>query len=237
MVIKVAPEVLKGENDLIGYKSDIWSLGIIIYYMLFKEYPYNGKMEIQIIQEINKKNKLKSSGNKELDDLINKMLIINVDERISWENYFKHPFFNEDKMNQSKLPVFNLQCKEHLNELIGYCPDCKCNLCLKCYNQHLSEYHRVLFFSQIGFTKEEIKEINDVCKNIENKITQLTKMKEEILNFINDIKLIKENSSVYKNDNENNYKYYPIECLKMINEQFNLTGEITVPKLHKWVTR
>ena len=90
--LTMAPEVLKGENDLIGYKSDIWSLGIIIYYMLFKEYPYNGKMEIQIIQEINKKNKLKSSGNKELDDLINKMLIINVDERISWENYFKHPF-------------------------------------------------------------------------------------------------------------------------------------------------
>ena len=40
--LTMAPEVLKGENDLIGYKSDIWSLGIIIYYMLFKEYPYNG---------------------------------------------------------------------------------------------------------------------------------------------------------------------------------------------------
>ncbi len=53
--------------------------------MLFKEYPYNSKMEKQIIQEINKKNKLKSSGNKELDDLINKMLIIHVDERISWK--------------------------------------------------------------------------------------------------------------------------------------------------------
>ena len=231
--LTMAPEVLKGENDLIGYKSDIWSLGIIIYYMLFKEYPYNGNTEIQINQEINKKNKLKPSGNKELDDLINKMLIINVDERISWENYFKHPFFNED----TKLPVFNLECKEHLQEIIGYCPVCKCNLCLKCYNQHLSEHHRVLFFSQIGFSEEEIKEINDVNKDIENKITKLTKMKENILNFINDIKVIKENSSVYKNDNENNYKHYPIECLKMINEQFNLTGEITVPKLHKWVTR
>ena len=69
------------------------------------------------------------------------MLIINVNERISWENYFKHPFFNsnEDKIihinqiNQSKLPLFNLQCKEHLKELIGYCPVCKCNLCLICY--------------------------------------------------------------------------------------------------------
>ena len=201
--------------------------------MLFKEYPYNGKTEIQINQEIHKKNKLKPSGNKELDDLINKMLIINVDERISWENYFKHPFFNKD----TKLPVFNLQCKEHLQEIIGYCPVCKCNLCLKCYNQHFSEYHRVLFFSQIGFSEEEIKEINDVSQDIENKITKLTKMKEKILNFINDIKVIKENSSVYKNDNKNNYKYYPIECLKMINELFTLKGEITVPKLHKWVTR
>ena len=51
--------------------------------MLSKEYPYNGQTEIQIIQEINKKNKLKSSDNKVLDNLINKMLIINVDERIS----------------------------------------------------------------------------------------------------------------------------------------------------------
>ena len=195
-LLTMAPEVLKEENDLIGYKSDIWSLGIIIYYMLFKEYPYNGNTEIQINQEINKKNKLKPSGNKELDDLINKMLIINVNERISWENYFKHPFFNinEDKinhLNQLKLPVFNLQCKEHLNELIGYCPVCKCNLCLKCYNQHFSKAHRVLFFSQIGFSEEEIKEINDFNKDIENKITKLTKMKEDIFNFINAIKLIK----------------------------------------------
>ena len=219
--LTMAPEVLKGENDLIGYKSDIWSLGIIIYYMLFKEYPYNGQTEIQIIQEINKK-KLKSSDNQELDDLINKMLIIDVNERISWENYFKHPFFNsnEDKIihinqiNQSKLPLFNLQCKEHSQELIGCCPVCKCNLCLICYNQHFSEFHHAIFFAQIGFSEEEIKEINDVSKDIENKITKLTKMKDNILNFINDIKVIKENSSVYKNDNENNINIIQLNLLK-----------------------
>ena len=37
----MAPEILKGENY--NFKSDIWSLGIIIYFMLNKEYPYNGK--------------------------------------------------------------------------------------------------------------------------------------------------------------------------------------------------
>ena len=42
--LTISPEILKGEN--INNKCDIWSLGIIIYFMLFKEYPYNGKNEI-----------------------------------------------------------------------------------------------------------------------------------------------------------------------------------------------
>ena len=62
-------------------------------------------------------------------------------------------------------------------------------------------------------------------------------MKEDIFNFINAIKLIKENNSVNKNDNENNYKYYPIESLKKINEQFDLKREIIVPKLDKYEAR
>ena len=47
-----APEVLKDQKELINSKSDIWSLGILIYYMLFKEYPYNGRGEYQILKEI-----------------------------------------------------------------------------------------------------------------------------------------------------------------------------------------
>ena len=57
--ITMAPEVLKGENNLICSKSDIWSLGIIIYYMLFKEYPYNGKEKNQILKEIESNKELK----------------------------------------------------------------------------------------------------------------------------------------------------------------------------------
>ena len=51
--------------------------------MLFKEYPYNGRGEYQILKEINSNKKLKSSDNEELNDLLNKMLKINVNERIS----------------------------------------------------------------------------------------------------------------------------------------------------------
>ena len=45
----MSPECLKGE--LISSKSDIWSLGILIYYMLYKKYPYNGT-EVQILNQI-----------------------------------------------------------------------------------------------------------------------------------------------------------------------------------------
>ena len=41
--VTMSPEVLKGQTNLISSKSDIWSLGIIIYYLYFKEYPYNGR--------------------------------------------------------------------------------------------------------------------------------------------------------------------------------------------------
>ena len=42
-------EVLKGER--MG-KSDVYSLFIIIYYMLFKEYPYKRNTECLIIKRI-----------------------------------------------------------------------------------------------------------------------------------------------------------------------------------------
>ena len=54
--LTLSPEELeKGKNSI---KSDIWSLGIIIYYMLFNEYPYDGHTEFQLNNDIhsNKKN-------------------------------------------------------------------------------------------------------------------------------------------------------------------------------------
>jgi serine/threonine protein kinase len=81
-------EVIKDEKDLISIKSEIRSLGVIIYYLLFKEYPYQGKDEYQLIKDINSNKKLKSTDNKELNDLLNKMLEKNSNNRISWQSLF-----------------------------------------------------------------------------------------------------------------------------------------------------
>ena len=37
----MAPEVLNEEDY--NYKCDLWSLGVIIYQLFFKEYPYKGE--------------------------------------------------------------------------------------------------------------------------------------------------------------------------------------------------
>ena len=65
----ISPECLKGQKK--SNKSDIWSLGILIYYLLFKEYPYNGK-ENEIINQIESNKELKIINDKLLDDLLKK---------------------------------------------------------------------------------------------------------------------------------------------------------------------
>ena len=234
--ITMAPEILKGEENLISYKSDIWSLGIIIYYMLFKEYPYNGN-EYQIIQQIESKKQLKTINNKDLDDLIKQMLIQNINERITWEKYFQHPFFQIDNSNQFKFPIFNLKCNIHSENLIGYCSDCKYNICLKCYKEHTLKNHQVVLFFEIGFSEDEIKQIDNLTNQIENNIKKFKKVKEEIDKFINDIKSIKKNRLIYNNDNKNNFKNYSIEYLKMMNDKLQLKEKINFPIFPKWEYR
>jgi serine/threonine protein kinase len=80
-LLTMAPEILNDEKDL--SKSDLWSLGIIIYYIYFKEYPYYSKNDHLLFNDIHSGKKIKSIDNKELNDLMNRLLKINVKERLS----------------------------------------------------------------------------------------------------------------------------------------------------------
>ena len=194
--LTISPEILKGEN-INNNKCDIWSLGIIIYFMLFKEYPYNGKNEILLMKDIMSKKELKLSEDNNLNDLMNKMLKIDINERISWEDYFNHPFFKED--------LINLKCNKHNNNTINYyCKSCKNNICDNCIKEH--PFHEIIPFNKIGLNKNEMNTIEDLLKDINDKLNNLNKIKENIENYINKIKLIKENTLIYENDNNNNYK-------------------------------
>ena len=92
------PEILK-ENDkntfALDQKSDLWSLGIIIYYLYFKEFPYKGDTCKSILDQINNNNKKKTNFI-ELDSLIDGLLNINKQQRFTWNEYFNHPFFTNN---------------------------------------------------------------------------------------------------------------------------------------------
>ena len=80
----MAPEVSKGEKY--DGKCDLWSLGVVIYVLLFKEFP--NKVEDPASQQLEK-----ASGNELLDDLLKKLLEKDPANRITWGQYFEHPFF------------------------------------------------------------------------------------------------------------------------------------------------
>ena len=96
----MAPEILT-EEDEYNDKSDLYSMGVMIYELYFGEYPFEmaviGEGLINIQKKLNKK-KMKDCEDKVLDDLLNKLLIYDPDKRISWEEYFNHPFFNRNKI-------------------------------------------------------------------------------------------------------------------------------------------
>ena len=83
---------------------------------------------------------------------------------------------------------------------------CKLNICEKCINQHSS--HQFIHFSKIGLNNEEINQIDILFKEIEKNIKSFNKLKNDIQSFLNEMKLIKENKSIYENDEKNNYKKY-----------------------------
>ena len=203
----ISPEIINYEGDL--SKSVLWSLGILIYYMTFKEYPYYGDNEYKLFEDIKSGKNLQSIENQELNDLMNKLLKIEVSERLSWEEYFNHNFFKED--NKDNFPTFNLICQKHNRKFNSYCTNCKVNICTNCIQEHNNE-HNIILFSHIGLNNEEINKIENLFKEIQNKIFSFKE-------FMKQIKSIKENVTVYENDINNNYKKYYIEVLENINNQ------------------
>jgi len=95
----MAPEIMKKENYSI--QSDLWSLGVILYQMLYGKLPYFSRSIILLNKEINTKSVKYDSIYKISDDcidLIRSMLVKDPKDRISWDAFFNNKWFSNDEL-------------------------------------------------------------------------------------------------------------------------------------------
>ena len=105
--LTMAPEVLEGK-DKYDNRCDLWSIGVIMYQLLYDEFPYKGKTQVALLNNIKQLglNSLKKPEDNNLKDLIFRLLARDPRERITWNDYFNHPFFTmkeEDKNSNTKI--------------------------------------------------------------------------------------------------------------------------------------
>ena len=107
----MAPEVLA--NQPYDCEADLWSIGVIIYQLHFKDLPYLGRNDREILKKIKKKTPYKQAEDPQLRDLINKLLVIDPKKRLTWKDYFNHPFFGgEDLKNKINIKEITNKANE-----------------------------------------------------------------------------------------------------------------------------
>ena len=113
------PEGLKGEDN--NMKYDLWSVGVLIYYMIKGKYPFEGRRDAVVINQIESGINLKISDDADLNDLLEKTLEKDVNKRISWEDFFKHPFLTKEFPGKKKKTIekkkINNEQKEKIEKI------------------------------------------------------------------------------------------------------------------------
>ena len=110
--IYMAPEIIKCNKYSI--KTDLWSIGVILYEMIIGKPPYKAISHIQLIQMIDTQPiyiPMAILISKDCRKLIHDLLQKNPDNRISWDDFFNHNWlqmndnFSHDHFNLSELIV------------------------------------------------------------------------------------------------------------------------------------
>ena len=151
----IAPEILRGEEY--NEKCDLWSLGVIIYIFYFRQYPFNGKNELEMKEDIEKNiNKLViKTDDAALDDLLKGLLNPNPNKRLNWNEYFNHHFFVR-RINQNFRIFYDI--KEQIGSA-GYA------VVYKAIDKQTKQLRAIKVFEKIrvrdDFRRENLREINN----------------------------------------------------------------------------
>ncbi|KDP24546.1 hypothetical protein JCGZ_25110 [Jatropha curcas] len=99
----MAPEIMQLQKY--DAKADLWSVGAILFQLVTGKTPFTGNNQIQLLQNIVKSTELQFPSDNALSaeckDLCQKLLRRNPVERLTFEEFFNHPFLSQRKMDES----------------------------------------------------------------------------------------------------------------------------------------
>lgn len=109
----MAPEIMT--HKTYDHKSDLWSVGVIMYELLFGTTPYHAKNMIQLMKKIKKRDVIIPEEYAELitdecKELLLSLLHRNPKRRINWDNFFTHSWFEKDEIldGENRLMDINM---------------------------------------------------------------------------------------------------------------------------------
>jgi len=175
----IAPEVI---NKKYSQECDMWSAGVILYMFIVGHAPFDGRTDKEIMGKIKQGNYSKNDerwiyASKEVKDLIQKLLVIEPEKRLTAIEALKHPWF---KITNSNILYNNISKDEVLK--------CVQNLLSYKINSKFEELVLAYIIHSMPRPKEAktcIKLFKLANKNEDGKLLR-NELKETLLNFVSE---------------------------------------------------
>lgn len=111
----MAPEIIKYKEY--NNKSDIWSLGIILYQMITGKHPYKAKTHYELVKKIESEHIIipsKFDISQECYNIIHILLQKNPADRINWIDLFNHPWINMTIINTNNYKIKSINTESSI---------------------------------------------------------------------------------------------------------------------------
>lgn len=145
----ISPEMIKGK---FYPKTDCWSIGVLLYFMSTGKYPFDGENIIDYIElgKYNKKLLLTYNLSQELIDLIESLIIVDIDKRLSVEEILNHDFL---KIRDKDTKVINSDVIETM----------------KLFSEKSYFDKQILYYLAKLQNNDDVKELNDLFLQFDTK--------------------------------------------------------------------
>eukprot|EP01103_Thecamoeba_quadrilineata_P003577 TRINITY_DN13338_c0_g1_i1.p1 TRINITY_DN13338_c0_g1~~TRINITY_DN13338_c0_g1_i1.p1 ORF type:complete len:568 (-),score=125.52 TRINITY_DN13338_c0_g1_i1:138-1841(-) len=163
-----APEIADGRYT---DKADLWSIGVILYEMLFGTLPFGGNSILELFANLKKKVVYPQDIHisPAAKDLLDNLLRLETDRRISWSDFFKHEFLGYPSLNSS------------LDDFVNLLPTPEEQLAS--YKKQLDDAERL-----IASYKSRVETAETSIRSLENQVRELKTSNANLLNSEEDEK-------------------------------------------------